>query len=471
MTPISGRRGGAVAHPGRGALVAGRDPLAWLDAFGGRVDLVVAAADGPRPRSPSPPRSRSPPSARTAAAGTAGRRRHPGLRGRRRPPRRRSPSTAAGRCACSRATAAPPRRRRPRRATASRSCSSATTPATSRSSPLDGSDWPRRVSHADYAWDPAWSADGTHAGVARVGPPEHAVGRLAHHGGRGRRRRRARGVVAGGDDVAVGQPRFSPDRRHARVRVGGRRLDERLARRRRRRRAVRRSLDEPHEHADPSWGPGPAVVRVVARRRRRSCSTATRTASAAWCVVALADRHGAGRRRAGLARRLDWGRGRRRVHPLGRPHRARSSPCSIPRPVPRDRAAPRGAPAELDAVDLPEPTPVTWPGADGATVHGLLWLPPSRRRRPGDGALPPLLVDVHGGPTDQSTRRLEAARALLRVAGMGGAAARTTGARPATAAATGTRSTTVGRPRRRRHRRRHPRRRCARAGPTRRASR
>src|SRR3954451_11848241 len=25
---------------------------------------------------------------------------------------------------------------------------------------LDGSTWPRRVSHADYAWDPTWSADG-----------------------------------------------------------------------------------------------------------------------------------------------------------------------------------------------------------------------------------------------------------------------------------------------------------------------
>ena len=27
--------------------------------------------------------------------------------------------------------------------------------------PLDGSAWPVRVSHADYAWDPAWSPDGS----------------------------------------------------------------------------------------------------------------------------------------------------------------------------------------------------------------------------------------------------------------------------------------------------------------------
>src|SRR5436189_258825 len=26
--------------------------------------------------------------------------------------------------------------------------------------PLDGTQWPQRVSHADYAWDPSWSPDG-----------------------------------------------------------------------------------------------------------------------------------------------------------------------------------------------------------------------------------------------------------------------------------------------------------------------
>src|SRR5262249_27605736 len=67
----------------------------------------------------------------------------------------------------------------------------------------------------------------------------------------------------------------------------------------------------------------------------------------------------------------------------------------------RDSRA-RGAPAELDAVDLPEPAPITWPAVDGATVHGLLWLPP-RDSGTATVAAPPLLVDVHGGPTDQTT--------------------------------------------------------------------
>jgi dipeptidyl aminopeptidase/acylaminoacyl peptidase len=42
-----------------------------------------------------------------------------------------------------------------------------------------------------------------------------------------------------------------------------------------------------------------------------------------------------------------------------------------------------------------EPRPVTWAADDGATVHGLLFAPP-------DVTAPPLLVHLHGGPTDQS---------------------------------------------------------------------
>jgi len=45
--------------------------------------------------------------------------------------------------------------------------------------------------------------------------------------------------------------------------------------------------------------------------------------------------------------------------------------------------------------DFVEPRPVVWPADDGAVVHGLLFSPP--------GAVhPPLLVLLHGGPTDQA---------------------------------------------------------------------
>lgn len=61
------------------------------------------------------------------------------------------------------------------------------------------------------------------------------------------------------------------------------------------------------------------------------------------------------------------------------------------------RSLARGAPAELDSLDLPEPDPVTWTSSDGTSVHGILWRPLAPRREP-----PPLLVDVHGGPTGQA---------------------------------------------------------------------
>jgi dipeptidyl aminopeptidase/acylaminoacyl peptidase len=44
-----------------------------------------------------------------------------------------------------------------------------------------------------------------------------------------------------------------------------------------------------------------------------------------------------------------------------------------------------------------EPEVVSWDGDDGGTVPGRLYRPP----RPSAGAPPPLLVWVHGGPTDQ----------------------------------------------------------------------
>jgi dipeptidyl aminopeptidase/acylaminoacyl peptidase len=46
--------------------------------------------------------------------------------------------------------------------------------------------------------------------------------------------------------------------------------------------------------------------------------------------------------------------------------------------------------------------PVTMPAADGATVHGLLYLPPGYDPTQA-GPRPPAIVRVHGGPTDQTT--------------------------------------------------------------------
>jgi dipeptidyl aminopeptidase/acylaminoacyl peptidase len=52
---------------------------------------------------------------------------------------------------------------------------------------------------------------------------------------------------------------------------------------------------------------------------------------------------------------------------------------------------------------LPQIEIVSWTGADGDTVEGILELPPGYE--PGDGPLP-LIVELHGGPTDATLYRL-----------------------------------------------------------------
>ena len=77
---------------------------------------------------------------------------------------------------------------------------------------------------------------------------------------------------------------------------------------------------------------------------------------------------------------------------------------------PRKLVVARGPVGGFEACGLSEPEPVEW-SVGRATVHGLLWQPAPQRiaprvgddppRREDGEAQPPLLVHVHGGPTDQ----------------------------------------------------------------------
>ncbi len=60
----------------------------------------------------------------------------------------------------------------------------------------------------------------------------------------------------------------------------------------------------------------------------------------------------------------------------------------------------RTSPERLEAADLSTPRAVRWTAADGAEVHGLYYPPASRCFHGPDR--PPLIVDVHGGPTSQA---------------------------------------------------------------------
>jgi dipeptidyl aminopeptidase/acylaminoacyl peptidase len=71
-----------------------------------------------------------------------------------------------------------------------------------------------------------------------------------------------------------------------------------------------------------------------------------------------------------------------------------------------DDAAPvqihrRSTSESLMPTDLSQPQPVSWPAADETTVHGLYY-PPASSRFTGRG-LSPAIINIHGGPTGQST--------------------------------------------------------------------
>ena len=264
--------------------------------------------------------------------------------------------------------------------------------------PADGSAWPARLSTgADWAFDPAWSPDGRSLtwhewdfpampwdasrivirgvdGLAPAGPPRAVAG------------------SGNGPAIACGQPRFSP---------GGDALayvcdetgwmnvwiadpDGKGA---------RPLLDEPFEHAEPTWGPG-----------QRSYAWAPDGSALALCRneggfgrLVVAPPAGAARPIGkGWHHWLHWG-------PAGIAA-IRSGGVTPPSVVVADAAASgarrvlgTGAPGALVAAGPVEPEPVTWTGEDGGAVHGLLYRPATSALGP--GTAPPMIVYVHGGPT------------------------------------------------------------------------
>jgi dipeptidyl aminopeptidase/acylaminoacyl peptidase len=266
--------------------------------------------------------------------------------------------------------------------------------------PSDGSQWPQRASTgADYSWDPAWSASGALAWHEWDLPGmSWDASRIVVRAGVGVGDGDAR-VVAGGDEVGVGQPRFSPD---------GTRLayvsDETgwwnvwvrdsTPAGRGRARPLRR---EPHDAAAPAWGPG-----------ERTFAWSPDGESIAWnrnelgfgrlvvaTVGARAEPRAVGR---AFHESLDWGAAGILAVRSGARTPSQVVAVDPAAPAPR-RVLARGAVAGFEAHGLAEPEAVSWKSGR-AIVHGLLYRPDVA-----GGSPPPLLVELHGGPTSQ--RRVE----------------------------------------------------------------
>lgn len=73
----------------------------------------------------------------------------------------------------------------------------------------------------------------------------------------------------------------------------------------------------------------------------------------------------------------------------------------------------RSLPSPVDPAVIVEGEPITFPTADGASARGIYFAPSNARYRGPDGEKPPLLVQVHGGPTSSTTSALSLDRAFF----------------------------------------------------------
>lgn len=207
-------------------------------------------------------------------------------------------------------------------------------------------------------------------------------------------------LIAGGPSVSVFQPAFSPDGRHLafvsdadgwwqiylyELATGStRRLSEGAA-----------------EHGQPAWGQGARTL-AWSRDGRRLYFLRNEGGTRRVCVQPVD---------GGTYQVLSDGEGyswfsQPAASPTSDALAGIASSPVIPDRVmladgQRSRVLRRSAGELIPAEALAAAHQVTWAAADGATVYGLLYLPPGYQPT-ASGPRPPAVVLVHGGPTDQS---------------------------------------------------------------------
>jgi dipeptidyl aminopeptidase/acylaminoacyl peptidase len=152
-------------------------------------------------------------------------------------------------------------------------------------------------------------------------------------------------------------------------------------------------MAEEHEHAEPAWGPGqrsfawsPDSGSLAINRNERGFGR---------LVVASRDGDVTTDVSKGWHHGLDWSSGG--VACVRSGARTPAAITVLAADGASRHVVARGPVGGFEAVPLVEPEPVQWQADDGATVYGLLYRPETV------DALPPLLVDIHGGPSGQAT--------------------------------------------------------------------
>ncbi|MCU1456959.1 MAG: dipeptidyl aminopeptidase/acylaminoacyl peptidase [Actinomycetia bacterium] len=283
---------------------------------------------------------------------------------------------------------------------------------------IDASTAPVRISEAsDFAWDPVWRPDGRAVTWFEWDLPAMpwTASRIAS-----RAFRAVDGappelgpveVLAGGPAVGVAQPRYSPDGTWlAYVSDAGGWANVWIARPDGA--DARPLLPEPFEQSRPPWGPR---VRSFAWSPDSARVALVRNEGGFGRLVSVAVADGSGRDEARAWHvGPDWGPAGIAAIRFG----ARTVPqVTVRSPAGGARTVlARGTPGGFETESRGEPEAVTW-SRDGVPVHGLVWSPRAAAGVPDDAGAPrapaPMLVLLHGGPTDQALVDWQARRAFF----------------------------------------------------------
>lgn len=273
-----------------------------------------------------------------------------------------------------------------------------------------GKGWPQQVAAgADFYMQPAWSPDGRSLAWVEWNHPNMPwdgtwirLGEFSAPPGGPPQLAGAR-ALAGGDEISAFQPQFSPDGRYLayvsdesgwwQIYLHDLASGE-----------VARLTDAPAEHAQPAWVQGMRAyqfgldgTRVIflrnqkgrvslwqvdlATRREEQLRVPEAYANLEQIAIGLTP----GGQAEGIGLLASGGQTPPRLITL------QSSGG--------ERIWRRATSEELPAEAYSQPAPLAWPGMDGETAYGL-YFPPHNPRFEGVGK-PPLLVNIHGGPTSQ----------------------------------------------------------------------
>lgn len=261
-----------------------------------------------------------------------------------------------------------------------------------------GEEWPRKVAvHASFVADPVWSPNGRMLAWVEWSVPNMGwdESRLVLYDTRTEERR----VVMGEPETAVTQPRWSPDGKTLAFccdrggymnlwQAHGDGSDPRPW------------VTERYDHAPPLWGSGGASYAWSADGRHLAYTRDTGVTHELRLLDVASGESSALGASDGVYVGLRWApRGDRLLALYSSP----THPSAVVLLDTKRDTQQVVATTALGGLDIPEtlvaPEAITWKSTDGLEAHGLLYRP----RGLAGNERPPLLVQVHGGPTGHTS--------------------------------------------------------------------